>query len=310
MAHSRKLMLMIGESGSGKSTWAKQKVAESNGTWIRVNRDDLRIEFPDKSEREIEKIEKHRAAEALAQDINVLVDNTHLNPNTVEKWRNFANHKAAFDIYRMTTPLHECRRNDAGRSGKACVGRSVIERQFLSSGRLQTLLDAKESGKKIVIVDVDGTVADMRGVRGPFEEHRVFEDKQYQVIIDWVNALAEDHIILFVSGRHSTCGPDTCAWLSKHDVLFDHIFMRHSWDDRSDVIVKQEILDAILQYVPKSQIAFVLDDRPKVVSMWKKNGLTCYPVRGTTHHNPVCPNFTLSGPIKTDCQHCGAIGDF
>ena len=40
-----------------------------------------------------------------------------------------------------------------------------------------------------IIVDVDGTLADMRGVRGPFEWDKVHLDKPHQDIIDLVRDL-------------------------------------------------------------------------------------------------------------------------
>lgn len=47
-------------------------------------------------------------------------------------------------------------------------------------------------------------------------------------------------------------------------------------DRRDDTVVKKEILDLL----PKERIAFVIDDRPRVVRMWKENGLRVIPVAG------------------------------
>ncbi len=46
--------------------------------------------------------------------------------------------------------------------------------------------------------------------------------------------------------------------------------MRRSGDNRPDEIVKKEILDTLLN---KDSVIRVYDDRPKVVRMWRAEGL-------------------------------------
>lgn len=314
-----KLIAFVGESGSGKSTAAKSMV-ETLG-YVRLNRDSLRIDLKDRFappekgnadrafENYVAKIQREGAISALRTGQTVIIDDTNLNENTLNKWRVLAEElKVEFEVQRMTTSRQTCIERDSKRLGKARVGRAVIDRQFLESGRLDTLLAVKHTGQKIVIVDLDGTVADMRGVRGPFDEHKVHLDKVYPVIVKWVQELALEHLVLIVSGRHSTCGDASADWLIGNDVPFANIFMRHAWDSRSDTIVKQEILNAILNYIPKEQILCVIDDRPAVCAMWKENGLSCYPVRGTTDHTKNCPYYGTKA--KHSCDHCGALGWF
>lgn len=350
--HTRELLLMVGESGSGKSTYAK-KLSEEKG-YVRLNRDDLRIElaplatdpgacrfymgegapalpvdvFIPKNfkggvggrdfEDFVGKVERGRAAHFLSQDKNVVVDNTHLNPNTVEKWRNFCNHKASFDIYRMTTPMDECIRRDAGRAGKARVGRPVIERQFLVSKRLPI-----DVTKPIVLVDVDGTVASHmdengKSLRSPYSED-VHVDGVWQSVIDEVNRLYDSgHTVIIVSGRKSTCGDATVAWLNSKGVKFHFIFMRHSFDNRSDVLVKQDILRELLGMVDKNLIERVIDDRPRVIKdCWMANDVPVTPVFGgkflteeefTTDHVSFCEYAHQKGYRR--CPSCLALEDF
>jgi len=81
---------------------------------------------------------------------------------------------------------------------------------------------------------------------------------------------------LVVSGREvGPSGKGTEEWLNKLP-YFDvkHLFMRNSQDYRPDDVVKQEILDLL----PKNRIRYVLDDRQRVVDMWRRNGLTCLQV--------------------------------
>ena len=90
--------------------------------------------------------------------------------------------------------------------------------------------------------------------------------------------------LIFCSGRPERCRADTVEWLHRADEdLFDpdpelenyKLYMRKDGDYRSDVIVKQEILDA---HIDEDRVLFVLDDRQSVVDMWRRNGLTCFQV--------------------------------
>jgi len=139
---------------------------------------------------------------------------------------------------------------------------------------------ASTSGRRWVLVDMDGTLADHRGVRAPYAERQVGLDNPYPVIVKWVKTLFEDYNIGIVSGRHDSCGDETCDWLKRQGINFDLALFRHNGDDRDDVIVKKEMLDAFRGRFGQNSIAFVLDDRPKVVRMWRENGVTVYPVRG------------------------------
>ena len=356
MAHTRELLLLVGEAGCGKSTIARKLVEEKG--YVRVNRDDLRIELAplvkDASLRSVfqeevaikeagvfiprkfkggvagrdfedlvAKVERARAAYALSLDKNVVVDNTHLNPNTVDKWRHFANHKAAFRIYRLDTPMEECIRRDALRTGSAHVGRAVIERQFLVSGR-HPVFQRLTPETSVYLYDVDGTVAnhmDAQGnsLRSPYGLNVEVDTPWMGVIEEIQNLYTQPNVLMFaVSGRKSMAGDATWEWLNKYEVPRDGLFMRHSFDNRSDVLVKQDILNELLRWVPLEQIKGVIDDRPRVVNeCWRKAGVPVRPVFGgkfltpeefTTVHCEGC-----SYADKEDyrrCPDCHALENF
>jgi len=171
-----------------------------------------------------------------------------------------------------------------------------------------------------VLVDVDGTVAtftDPNGVslRGPFEEHKVLVDLPIESIIEMVRALYPTYNICFVSGRHDFCGDDTCDWLEMHAVPFDHILMRYSGDSRSDAIVKDEILAELAAVIGKENIAFVIDDRPRVCEMWRSHGIPVKQVfAGEVLENPNlkhadgCAYENQKGYRR--CPDCGALEYF
>jgi hypothetical protein len=123
-----------------------------------------------------------------------------------------------------------------------------------------------------VLVDVDGTLAYAKN-RHQHDESRVLTDVVHEAIAELVRELYPHYNICIVSGRHDWCGDDTCDWLDMQGIPYDHILMRYSGDNRSDVLAKQEILDELAAVIGKENIAFVIDDRPRVIEMWQSNGL-------------------------------------
>lgn len=153
---------------------------------------------------------------------------------------------------------------------------------------------------KAIIVDVDGTLADMRGVRKPFDWDKVHLDRPHQDIINLVNELAsvreiippgksfremplhiyESHLelknqlkykIIITTGRDGVCEQATKDWLTDNGVMYDDFYIRPEGDFRKDNIIKSEIyMDHIR---PKYDVAFVIDDRDQVVKMWRTLGL-------------------------------------
>jgi predicted kinase len=217
---------------------------------------------------------------------------------------------------------------------EAKLTRPYFERQALKDGGWTVRLpDAPW-----VLVDVDGTLATFvnpetgEKLRGPFEEHRVLVDLPVETVCEWVRSLFPHYNICIVSGRHDFCGDDTCDWLETHGVPFDHILMRRSGDNRSDAPVKEEILRELqaavggdhgaytrweefsdgdgkpILAVPKCGIAFVIDDRPRVVRMWRSMGVPAFPVRGWVVHAPGCAYDGQRG--YRQCPDCGALEDF
>jgi len=140
-----------------------------------------------------------------------------------------------------------------------------------------------------IIVDVDGTLADMRGVRGPFEWDKVHLDKPHQDVIELVQDFARmgqpiydesdgslvdvpnKYKIIITTGRDGVCEMATRLWLSDHKVPFDDFYIRKEGDFRKDNIIKSEIyMDHIR---PKYDVKYVIDDRDQVVEMWRSLGL-------------------------------------
>jgi hypothetical protein len=85
---------------------------------------------------------------------------------------------------------------------------------------------------------------------------------------------------LFVSGREDSCMEDTIKWLKYHinisislhsSINNDNLYMRKTADYRDYTIIKKEIYEKHIK--DKYNVLFVLDDRSKVIRMWRSLGL-------------------------------------
>lgn len=145
---------------------------------------------------------------------------------------------------------------------------------------------------KTVIVDIDGTVADgthrqhhLRKPKGEKKNWAAFNslmhlDTEHHDIIWLVKLLYSNGCkIVFCSGRNEDNRQVTEAWLEEKAGLkpyYEKLYMRPSKDYRDDSIIKRELLQKIREdgYDP----FLVIDDRNRVVNMWREEGLRCLQV--------------------------------
>lgn len=126
--------------------------------------------------------------------------------------------------------------------------------------------------KNTYICDIDGTVANHKGIRGPFDEHLVFEDTPLPTVEIIKSLIATGDRIIYFSGRTEACREDTIKWLTKHiDDSYPELYMRAIKDQRGDEIVKKEMYDTYIK--DKYNVLGVFDDRLKVCRMWYSLGL-------------------------------------
>jgi phosphoglycolate phosphatase-like HAD superfamily hydrolase len=146
---------------------------------------------------------------------------------------------------------------------------------------------------KAVIFDLDGTLADithrLHHIKAKPPNWDTFfaecvHDPVYEPIRDLVQLASENYRIILVSGRSAKVRAETEAWLADNDVPYQDLHMRADGDYRQDFVVKSQILDAIL--AEGNEIAFVVDDRPSVVAMWRERGLTCLQCREWDEREP------------------------
>jgi len=139
-------------------------------------------------------------------------------------------------------------------------------------------------GRNTVIVDIDGTLADVQHrlhfIQGPGKKNwnqffkNAHKDEPVEIVRRWVNNLAPEYTAVLITGRPEDFRNDTEAWLKQHGIRYKKLYMRRSGDHRPDAVVKQELLDR----VGRERVAFVIDDRPPVCDMYRKCGLRVFQV--------------------------------
>ncbi len=133
-----------------------------------------------------------------------------------------------------------------------------------------------EDKKKAIICDLDGTLCIHNG-RSPFDYNKCDTDKPNKSVMETIKLFKEQgYSVLLVSGREDYCREKTEGWLDKYGVQYDMLQMRKSGDMRADTIVKKEIYNSYIG--PYYDVLFCLDDRDKVVALWRGMGLACWQV--------------------------------
>lgn len=284
-----KLIMTKGLPASGKSTWAKEQVLRGNGRVKRVNKDDLRAmldagEWSREREKTTKAIERMVVRQLLMDGFDVIVDNTHLGGDHEDFYKDLAETAGYFfEIEDFTdVPLQTCIDRDSARPNS--VGKKTIMRMYNSSIRKKGHVAQyqkppyNEDLPNCIIVDIDGTLAHMTD-RSPYDYSKVSTDivdeNVRDVVLryahrDWMSEIPDTYIII-VSGREDGCKAETEKWLADNGIPYDEFYMRKAGDSRNDTIVKKEIYDEFIK--PRFNVRFVLDDRDRVVKMWREEGL-------------------------------------
>jgi predicted kinase len=299
-----KLIILVGVSGSGKSTYARELQASTKNSVI-VGRDPIRTmlfnlsdeghsdyyKMPDLREREKEVTLAEEASiyNFLRAGKTVIVDNTHLK---IEYLTAYHKYRVPVEYVLVEEDLFTCLTRDKMRSRK--VGDEVIKSQYANLYHLKKKFDFSpyspepmQSAKmpidpnkqNCVIFDIDGTLALMDG-RSPFDWSRVGEDKinpsvyeMYQ-ILSYAQEIFELKLMI-VSGRDGKCMQETKEWLKKHSINYDRIYLREIGDTRKDSLIKEEIWKDIEK---EYNILCMFDDRNQVVDHARSLGYSVFQV--------------------------------
>lgn len=275
-----KIIFLKGLPASGKSTWAKEQIA--NGNYMRVSKDDIRENilgpWTKRKEKEVVRVRNELIRLGIKLGKNVIVDDTNLNPTHERALRTLAKEAGADfevnDTFLSVSP-EECIKRDLKRP--ISVGESVIwsmYTQYVCPNQVK-LLNAKWSKRRCIIVDIDGTLAHNLSGRNIYDLSRVKDDTPdpfVTCVVDAINETFPYYVdIIIVSGREETSRQVTEEWLDKNTIPYKKFYMRREGDKRDDTIVKEEIYHEFIE--PNYAVLGVFDDRPKVCRMWRKLGL-------------------------------------
>lgn len=144
----------------------------------------------------------------------------------------------------------------------------------------------------VVIMDIDGTLANaehrvhlisdwspdglLQSKNWPEFLARAVDDTVNEEIRALNNAMYGIAQIFVVTGRSEDSRDMTVAWLKKHGITYDRLYMRPTGDYREDCQVKSEVLDQIL--AEDRKILFAVEDRKRVTAMWRARGVRCLQV--------------------------------
>ena len=161
--------------------------------------------------------------------------------------------------------------------------------------------------KKTIIFDLDGTLANIetrvkmsKKSNGKmdwdvfFDPNNIETDKPNHPVICMAQLYYDaGYKIMIFSGRNDRSFDATVNWLKKHNVPFHNLVMRpDKFQSKSfpiakgnpatqdmrfmpDEILKKKMLDL---FVDIDDVFMTVDDRQKVVDMWRGLGLTCFQV--------------------------------
>lgn len=291
-----KLILTRGVPASGKSTWAKAWVAEDPERRARLNRDDYRAmifgvvgvgTFP--QEKAVSYAQQTAAKGLLNAGVDVVIDDTNLRAKFVKMWLGFTD-----DVEFMDFPIDIDEAYERDQHRECSVGPTVLKsffERFIGKDGISLppvpVLDTTAQFKQVaphdpwltdaIIVDIDGTLAHM-GERSPYDGTRYHEDTLDQ----FIHRIVKDYYhmgtrVLVTSGRDAKHRTETEDWLNKHKIPYDALIMRPEDDTRKDDVVKDELYERHI--ADKYNVLFALDDRDRVVDMWRAKGIKCLQVQ-------------------------------
>lgn len=280
-----KLVLTVGVPASGKSTLAQQFVAQG---FVQIERDLLRMKHygvwygGSIDEKKITQYQIEEIRQAVLAGKDVIVSDTNIGKDTREYLIKFGtNIGCDVEVIHVAHGmlLEELIERNANRhQADKIVPQKIVEQMYVSYRDQYPLMAPGYSNTKprAIIFDIDGTVADMEGVRGPFDWKKVGKDKPHEDVIHLLQLLSEHHELIAVSGRDEVCRDETYGWLIRHGIDFEALYMRPKGSQVKDSAIKHDLYHKYI--APYYNVVGVFDDRDQVVRTWRSMGLRCYQV--------------------------------
>lgn len=289
------IVILVGPPGSGKSTLSKMYVDEG---YVRVNTDDQ----DKQGQRQI--FEK-----AVADGKCIVVDRMNFDRNQRNNYLSLTKQNGyTSKIIVLHESFRTCLERANGRKDHPTIKDDKTARialDFFFKSYERPTADEADSvefrypeGPKpsAVVCDLDGTLCNLdhryhfvkTGIQvngSPKKDWKSFfanmsSDTPNLWCAEIVKSMAKNHVIVYASGRPDSFGSETADWLVKHGMLDPavfpekpHLYMRPRSDHREDSIVKEIILD--FEILTRFTPYFMIDDRARVVAMWRRRGFTC-----------------------------------
>lgn len=286
------LVVLIGMPASGKSTWARADAEQNKGRTMIVSRDAIRLHMfgvvhDPEIEGRISWIQDSLILTGLWSGLRVVVDNTNLRTgyrNALVKLARESGVPVKYSEIFFSTPITKCIERNAERA----LGRGRVPDEDMArfaklaapfySGKLvpqtftvgDTVTQPDTQDRELppaVICDLDGTLCDLNG-RDPYDPTTCDQDLPVRPVLDALEGFfGQGKAIVFVSGREDRFREPTMAFLTRHVKFPFELHMRTTKDNRPDPVIKREIFEQEIKN--KFRVVVVLDDRPRVVRMWR-----------------------------------------
>jgi predicted kinase len=302
------LHILRGIPASGKSTYAQQWVMEDPQNRVRINRDDIREALTGSAsnhtqEKRVTQLTEELTERALKAGKDVMSDNTNTNTKFLPKTIKMAKRLGA-DVKHKDFPItvKEALRRNANRERK--VPEEVIHRMYNNLGPNGEFpvfpgsyptkpVVMPKNRKSVILVDMDGTLNDVRGVRHYIADpkrkdfdsfHRMseFEPANDEVVDMIKDAHAAGFGVLVTTARSEPYRETTQKWLDDHNIPYENIFMRPEGDFRSDYEVKKDMFQEITKHY---DVVRAVDDNPQAIQAWRENGVAVTVVPFTNDKN-------------------------
>lgn len=298
----KKVILMMGIPGSGKSTRAKELAdKELPGSVLILNRDTIRqnldIKDPRKREDAVKVIQKDFLIDYLwdpAVESVIIDDAGNLKEETqklIQGWISESGVKAeiVFDRECLNTPVETCIQRDAKRPNG--VGADVV-RQWAQRHLPQPELP--ESVKRLppcIILDVDGCLA-IKGDRGAHEYEKAYRDMPNELLLYAIFGLNQRHFpFVILSGREGTEASKAVleSWIKASFFAaglgrpqISEIIMRPAGDRRFALEFKKE---AIAEIMKTRCPMLAIEDDPSVVQWMASQGIQVWAVHNASNNH-------------------------
>jgi len=277
-----------GLSFSGKSTWAKEKIAELGAeNVVHVEKDQIRKEMGAdlvkgirvKENKVIQK-RNEMIMDALKKGKHIINSDTNLSDraNHIENMKALVYPKYrdeyTFIVEDFThVPFEEIleRVKKTDRIEGSEFWEKVVKDQrnkFMET----PYMEQDENLEKIILSDSDGCINNVVN-RSPYDGSNLHNDTPNEIVVDYLRMMKERGFkIVIMSGLEDKYQENRENWYKAHGVPYDELYMRKAGDSRKDSIIKRELFDEHIR--DKYYVFCLIEDRMQMREMYTNMGLS------------------------------------